>query len=78
MLNCFYRSKAVSDGAIIWECAGLVIARRARFSLGSTMSLHYDEENPAHRLRKKFVGLDGVEYISHTWAQIVEKVSCLP
>jgi hypothetical protein len=78
MLNRFYRSKAVSDGAIIWKCARLVSARRARFSVGTDMRLPYDKKNPAHRVREAKIGVNGVLYVCGVWARIVEKVSCLP
>jgi hypothetical protein len=68
------RSKAVADGAVMWNCLQTVKARVARRSFGTDYITPYDAANPFHRGRKLFQDADGVIKVCDVWDQILSKV----
>ena len=69
------RSKAVSDGAVIWHATSSVIARACRFQYGSIAYVPYDSKNARHRERSTFKGVDGRDNVDNVWHPIVKRVS---
>ncbi len=69
------RSKAVSDGAVIWRAASSVIARACRFQYGTIRYLPYDSNNLRHDGRPTFKGVDGRVNVNNVWDPIVQRVS---
>ena|SRR5258707_12711827 len=69
------RSKAVSDGAVIWRATSSVIARACRFQYGITISVPYDSKNARHDGRPTFKGDDGRVFVGNVWRPIVQRVS---
>ncbi|KAG9126352.1 hypothetical protein FRC07_003745 [Ceratobasidium sp. 392] len=69
------RSKAVSDGALIWFCSSSVVKRAPWFSYGIEILVPYDPKIQAHRRRKTAIWPSG-QFAKGGWSQIVDKV-CL-
>lgn len=67
-------SKAVSDGAVIWNCTRAVNARVARFSYGTTVHPLYDPNNPEHAGRYMYERSDGTKRVRNAWRDLVLKV----
>src|SRR5260370_42469594 len=69
------RSKAVSDGAVIWHATSSVIARACRFQYGIIKYEPYDSKNVRHDGRPTFKGVDGEVNVRNVWHPIVQRVS---
>ena len=70
-----HRSKAVSDGVVIWRATSSVVARACRFQYGITVAKPYDSTNAKHKGRPTFKALDGRDKVENVWRPIVERVS---
>jgi len=66
-------SKAVADGAVIWNCLHTVKARAARFSFGIKTRVIYDPTLPSHRGRDPFHGPEGLVWVNSIWSQLLTK-----
>ena len=75
MVTSDCRSKAVSDGIIIWQATSIVIARACRFPYGNIIQPVYDSENKEHKERPILKGIDGVDRVDGVWNSIIERVS---
>ena len=75
MLKSGCRSKAVSDGVVIWHATSSVIARACRFPYGNVIMTPYDSENAIHRERPTFKDLAGQNMVTKVWCPIVKRVS---
>jgi len=64
-------SKAVSDGAVIWNCTRQVNARIARFSYGTTIHPVYNPSNPGHTNRPTYQRADGTTRVRNGWKGLV-------
>jgi hypothetical protein len=69
-----FRSKAVADGAVIWNCLQTVKARVARRSFGTNCRIPYDAADSSHRGRELIQDADGVCRVDDVWSQILSKV----
>ncbi|KAG9125789.1 hypothetical protein FRC07_006216 [Ceratobasidium sp. 392] len=66
-------SKAVADGAVIWNAISSVIGRAPRSSFGIEVSLAYNPFSSDFRGREVFVSPAGRRRVSGAWSQIVAK-----
>jgi hypothetical protein len=73
-LPFWLRSKAVADGAVIWNCLQTVKARVARRSFGTGYLIQYDPAEPSHRGRELSRGEDGVTWVGPVWDCLLSKV----
>ncbi|KAF8317320.1 hypothetical protein DL93DRAFT_2076909 [Clavulina sp. PMI_390] len=64
-------SKAVSDGAVIWNCTRAVNARIARYSYGTTVHPLWDAKNPDHKERETYERADGSKRVKNAWRVLV-------
>ena len=69
------RSKAVSDGVVIWHATSSVIARACRFQYGIFMKAPYDPRNAMHKERPTINDMDGRRKVCDVWSPIVKRVS---
>ncbi|KAG8717674.1 hypothetical protein FRC09_013911 [Ceratobasidium sp. 395] len=66
-------SKAVADGAIIWNNMSSVVGRAPRSSFGTQTTEPYDPSCPQHRGRGVYTCPSGYDRVIGHWSQIVEK-----
>ncbi|QRV92559.1 hypothetical protein RhiJN_20577 [Ceratobasidium sp. AG-Ba] len=66
-------SKAVADGALIWNNISSVTGRAPRFSFGVRTTERYDPSSPEHQGRNVWFSAAGHQIVSGHWSQIVEK-----
>ncbi|QRV77740.1 hypothetical protein RhiJN_05755 [Ceratobasidium sp. AG-Ba] len=66
-------SKAVADGALIWNNISSVTGRAPRFSFGVRTTERYDASSPEHQGRNVWFSAAGHQVVSGHWSQIVEK-----
>ncbi|KAG8717707.1 hypothetical protein FRC08_006899 [Ceratobasidium sp. 394] len=66
-------SKAVADGAIIWNNTSSVFGRAPRSSFGAKTTEMYDPTFFEHRGREVFTSCSGYKKVSGHWSQIVAK-----
>jgi len=67
-------SKAVADGAVIWNCLQTVKARVARYSFGAKTRIPYDANDPSHQGRALIRGPEGLLCVGNIWDPILAKV----
>ncbi|QRV77747.1 heat shock protein 70 kDa 12A [Ceratobasidium sp. AG-Ba] len=65
-------SKAVADGAVIWNSINSVVGRAPRFSLGIEMSTYY-KLSPDFRGRETRISASGDRIVRGAWGQVVTK-----
>ncbi|KAK2464374.1 hypothetical protein APHAL10511_003520 [Amanita phalloides] len=75
-----YLNKAVAEGAVLFKVDRAVTTRVAKYTYGVEMSCPYDQQNRAHRSRRKkcFSGPSGERFMPNVFSVILEKVSFLP
>jgi len=66
-------SKAVADGAVIWNCLQTVKARVARYSFGAKTRIPYDANDPSHQGRALIRGPEGLLCVGNIWDPILAK-----
>ncbi|CAE6446619.1 Heat shock 70 kDa protein 12A OS=Homo sapiens GN=HSPA12A PE=1 SV=2 [Rhizoctonia solani AG-1 IB] len=66
-------SKAVADGAIIWNSTSSVVGRAPRSSFGIETSMRYNSGNPDHQGRDVITCPSGNQKVSGIWSQIAAK-----
>ncbi|KAG8687807.1 hypothetical protein FRC09_013269, partial [Ceratobasidium sp. 395] len=66
-------SKAVADGAIIWNNVSSVVGRAPRLSFGVKTTERYDPLCLEHRGREVYIGCSGHKKVTGHWSQIVAK-----
>ena len=75
MVKSVCRSKAVSDGAVIWHATSLVIPHGCPFSYGNIVHRVYDPKNAKHKERPIFKDIDGEDIVDNVWYPIIKRVS---
>jgi hypothetical protein len=68
------RSKAVADGAVMWNCLQTVKARVARHSFGVGYLIPFDPEEATHQGRTPKRGQDGLTWVGPVWDLILSQV----
>ncbi|KDN40991.1 hypothetical protein RSAG8_07697, partial [Rhizoctonia solani AG-8 WAC10335] len=66
-------SKAVAEGAVMWNTVTSVFRRRPRWSYGIQGYTRFDSQLDDHWERPKFTAADGYMKISGIWCEIVKK-----
>jgi len=66
-------SKAVADGAVIWNCSSSVASRAPRYSFGVITSERYQLWSPEHQGRISYMSPSGHRVVPGVWSQIVSK-----
>lgn len=66
-------SKAVADGALIWNTISSVTGRAPRFSFGARTTERYDPSCSEHQGRESWIGAAGHKLVSGHWSRVVEK-----
>src|SRR5258708_17552911 len=69
------RSKAVSDGAVIWRATNSVIARSCRFTFGHPDYILFDPKNEEHRKRGSITLPDGSVRVCGAFDPLAIRVS---
>ncbi|CAE6366755.1 unnamed protein product, partial [Rhizoctonia solani] len=64
-------AKAAADGAVIWWGKLSVVSRATRMPFGVDVQVPYDAREPSHAGRSVYRGVDGLDYVSGKWSQIV-------
>ncbi|KAG8731228.1 hypothetical protein FRC11_004684 [Ceratobasidium sp. 423] len=68
-------SKAVAEGAVMWNTVTSVFRRRPRWSYGIQGYTRFDSQLEEHWERTTFTAADGYKKITGIWCEIVRKVS---
>ncbi|KAB5593094.1 Heat shock protein HSP70 [Ceratobasidium theobromae] len=68
-------SKAVADGAVIWNTISSVVSRAPRSSFGISNAVRYSSPVHAPQGRVPFVRRDGGQWVHGAWSPIVLKAS---
>ncbi|QRV92570.1 heat shock protein 70 kDa 12A [Ceratobasidium sp. AG-Ba] len=66
-------SKAVADGAVIWNVTSSVVGRAPRASVGIEVTRTYSPLSPEFRGRETYICPSGVTKVDGAWSQIVGK-----
>lgn len=66
-------SKAVAEGAVIWNTITSVYRRAPRWSFGIQGYTRVDADSNDHGERTTFIAADGYEKVSGIWCEIVKK-----
>ncbi|KAG9103549.1 hypothetical protein FRC06_010034 [Ceratobasidium sp. 370] len=66
-------SKAVADGAVIWNTISSVYSRAPRASFGVVVTTTFDPQDSEHRNRIKTISPDGIPRVIGAWCPIVLK-----
>ncbi|GAB1520878.1 hypothetical protein RhiTH_003967 [Rhizoctonia solani] len=67
-------SKAVAEGAIMWNTMTSVFSRAPNWSYGIQGYVRFDSYSSDHRERTTFTTPDGYEKVTGVWCEIVKKV----
>ncbi|CAE6459246.1 unnamed protein product [Rhizoctonia solani] len=67
------RSKAVAEGAIMWNTMTSVFSRAPNWSYGIQGYVRFDSYSSDHRERTTFTTPDGYEKVTGVWCEIVKK-----
>ncbi|CAE6367519.1 unnamed protein product [Rhizoctonia solani] len=67
------RSKAVAEGAILWNTMTSVFKRAPKWSYGIQGYVRFDSHSSDHRERTTFTTPDGYEKVTGVWCEIVKK-----
>ncbi|CEL54213.1 Heat shock 70 kDa protein 12B OS=Homo sapiens GN=HSPA12B PE=2 SV=2 [Rhizoctonia solani AG-1 IB] len=67
------RSKAVAEGAILWNTMTSVFKRAPKWSYGIQGYVRVDSHSSEHRERNTFTTPDGYEKVTGVWCEIVKK-----
>ncbi|CUA67153.1 hypothetical protein RSOLAG22IIIB_07231 [Rhizoctonia solani] len=68
-----YTSKAVAEGAIMWNTMTSVFTRAPNWSYGIQGYVRFDSYSSDHRERTTFTTPDGYEKVNGVWCEIVKK-----
>jgi hypothetical protein len=68
-------SKAVADGAVIWNIISSVCSRAPRYSFGVICSVPLLPWLQEHQGRETHIAANGQAVVSGAWSQIVQKVN---
>ncbi|CAE7096804.1 unnamed protein product [Rhizoctonia solani] len=68
-----YTSKAVAEGAIMWNTMTSVFTRAPNWSYGIQGYVRFDSYSSDHRERTTFTTPDGYEKVTGVWCEIVKK-----
>ncbi|CAE6494346.1 unnamed protein product [Rhizoctonia solani] len=66
-------SKAVAEGAIMWNTMTSVFSRAPNWSYGIQGYVRFDSYSSDHRERTTFTAQDGYEKVTGVWCEIVKK-----
>ncbi|KAG8792440.1 hypothetical protein FRC12_006087 [Ceratobasidium sp. 428] len=66
-------SKAVAEGAVIWNAISSVVGRAPRLSFGIEIAVPYNPSSPDFQGREVYICPSGEERVSGAWSQIVAK-----
>ncbi|GAB1528565.1 hypothetical protein RhiTH_011759 [Rhizoctonia solani] len=71
------RSKAVAEGAIMWNTMTSVFSRAPNWSYGIQGYVRFDSYSSDHRERTTFTTPDGYQKVTGVWCEIVKKTIVL-